>query len=109
MGRKANPKATTDNGPPPPPMPDGLRARTFSVGEEEFAVLVFPTQQGEDHASKLTSAELSVVEHALKGFSNEEIASLRGSSVRTVANQLQAIYRKLGVNSRIELAQRMSR
>jgi DNA-binding CsgD family transcriptional regulator len=39
----------------------------------------------------------------LRGASNQDIARTRGVSVRTVANQLAAVYRKLGVRSRAEL------
>jgi DNA-binding NarL/FixJ family response regulator len=56
----------------------------------------------------LTSAERQVVEHVLSGRSNAAIARARSTSSRTVANQLAAIYRKLGVSSRWELAARCS-
>ena len=41
------------------------------------------------------------------GRSNGEIAAARGRSVRTIANQVAAIFRKLGVGSRLELARRL--
>ena len=44
----------------------------------------------------------------LDGKSNKAIAAARATSERTVANQLASIYRKLGVNSRSELASRLS-
>ena len=37
------------------------------------------------------------------GLMSQEIAALRRRSVRTVENQLAAIFRKLGVSSRAEL------
>lgn len=40
----------------------------------------------------------------MTGASNEEIASLRGRSVNTVAKQVASLFRKLGVRSRLELA-----
>lgn len=52
----------------------------------------------------LTSAEKEIVVHVLEGRSNAEIARARGTSARTVANQLAAVFRKLGVQSRSELA-----
>lgn len=55
-------------------------------------------------AAGLTGAERAVVEDALRGLSNRAIAAKRGVSERTVANQLSAIYRKLRVGSRPELA-----
>lgn len=42
----------------------------------------------------------------LEGFDNAAIAGVRGTSVRTVAKQLEAIYRRLGVGSRRELIAR---
>lgn len=56
----------------------------------------------------LTEAEAEVVRLVLDGKSNKDIAAARATSERTVANQLASIYRKLGVNSRSELASRLS-
>ncbi len=52
----------------------------------------------------LTGAEREVLDHLLAGKSNAVIARLRRTSVRTVANQVASIFRKLGVSSRSELA-----
>jgi DNA-binding CsgD family transcriptional regulator len=53
--------------------------------------------------SPLTAAEHAVVKLAAQGLSNEAIAELRSCSVRTVANQLAASYRKFAVSGRREL------
>jgi DNA-binding NarL/FixJ family response regulator len=50
-----------------------------------------------------------VVSRVLHGDTNLAIAEARRTSLRTVANQLAAIYRKLGVSSRWELAAEVSR
>ncbi|MFW6050714.1 MAG: response regulator transcription factor [Myxococcota bacterium] len=55
-------------------------------------------------ACGLTRAEQDVVAHLLEGASNAEIARRRGTSPRTVANQLACVFRKLGVSSRQEVA-----
>ncbi len=55
----------------------------------------------------LTAAERTIVDMLLEGRSNRAIALRRGTSVRTVANQLQAIYDKLGVRSRREVVARV--
>jgi DNA-binding CsgD family transcriptional regulator len=55
-------------------------------------------------AAQLTSAESDVVRRILAGHSNARIARDRGTSVRTVANQVASILRKLGVRSRFEVA-----
>jgi DNA-binding NarL/FixJ family response regulator len=52
----------------------------------------------------LSSAERAVAVAALRGCSHAEIARERGSSPRTVANQLAHAFRKLEVRSRSELA-----
>jgi DNA-binding NarL/FixJ family response regulator len=56
----------------------------------------------------LTPAEQAVVEGALAGRSNAELALSRSTSTRTIANQLSAAYQKLGVRSRSELARKLS-
>ncbi len=55
-------------------------------------------------ADLLSPAERDVVRLALAGCSNAEIARRRGTAVRTVANQLAAVYSRFGVRGRIELA-----
>jgi DNA-binding NarL/FixJ family response regulator len=57
---------------------------------------------------RLTAAERQVVTGVLNGRTNAAIAMTRRTSCRTVANQLAAIYRKLGVSSRWELAARVA-
>lgn len=54
----------------------------------------------------LTPAEHDVLELVVRGHDNRQIALLRGSSVRTVANQVAALLRKLEVDSRCGLAAR---
>ena len=63
-----------------------------------------------DHAPvefpELTATENQVAQGVVDGKSNKEIAAERGVSAKTVANQLRAIYEKLGIASRFELAAR---
>jgi DNA-binding CsgD family transcriptional regulator len=54
--------------------------------------------------AELTASERAVVVLALSGCSNASIANQRGSTARTVANQLASVYRKLGISGRRELA-----
>ena len=51
-----------------------------------------------------TGAERKVIDLLLDGNALEEIAQLRGASVRTVTTQLAEIYRKAGVGSSRQLA-----
>jgi DNA-binding NarL/FixJ family response regulator len=52
---------------------------------------------------RLTRAELEIARMLRGGLSNAEIAAARGRSLRTIANQVAAILRKLGVSSRHEV------
>lgn len=56
----------------------------------------------------LSISEREIVAAALRGASNREISLARGTSVRTVANQLASAFEKLGVRSRRELASRVA-
>lgn len=82
---------------------NGIRVLRLTLGRTELAVV------GEPLASappELTEAEREVLRRILRGESNAEIAAARQTSLRTVANQVGAIFRKLGVSSRGELAAR---
>ena len=54
-------------------------------------------------ASPLTERELEVARLAGLGYSNAEIGQRLGTSTRTVGNQLQRVYQKLGIHGRDEL------
>jgi DNA-binding NarL/FixJ family response regulator len=79
-----------------------VRVAAFRVGTEELVVL----SCSRDHAlpdQRLTRSESEVVEAIRQGSSNADIARRRGTSTRTVANQVAGVFRKLGVHSRTEL------
>ena len=59
--------------------------------------------------ASLTAAEADVARSMVAGLSNDEIASKRRTSCRTVANQAASVFRKLHVGSRRELAAVVSR
>lgn len=86
------------------PATGGLFATRLRVGGEEYVVLSEPLPNPEDFGGTLTDAECAIVRLLLEGRSNAAIAQLRLTSPRTVANQVAAIYRKLHVGSRAELA-----
>lgn len=52
---------------------------------------------------RLTPGEKQVIALMFQGRSDAQIAKTRGTSVRTVLNQVTSIFRKLGVKSREEL------
>jgi DNA-binding NarL/FixJ family response regulator len=78
------------------------------LADQRLAVLSVPLATA-DAAVGLTEAESDVVTGLLQGLSNREIAARRGSSARTVANQVATVFRKLGVRSRAELAAALMR
>lgn len=81
-----------------------VKVTAFRLGAVELAVIALPPSDG---APNLTPAERAIAKLVLDGCSNNEIAARRGASVKTVANQLRALYQKLGINSRYELAARL--
>lgn len=86
------------------PAPTGLQARRLRLDLGEVLVLRYPVHASRALGSEaLTRAELAIVELALGGASNRRIAELRGTSTRTVANQLSTVFKKLRITSRPEL------
>jgi DNA-binding CsgD family transcriptional regulator len=73
-------------------LPDGRSLWVISVRRPD---LEFP--------ARLSAAEAAVVRELVAGRSHAQIASLRRTSLRTVANQLAAVFRKLSVSGRGEL------
>lgn len=80
-----------------------IRVSVVRVGDEELAVVSWPATEGQ-LPSCLTEAERAIASLLLAGESNQAIALRRGTSTRTVANQIASIFAKLGVQSRSELA-----
>lgn len=84
-----------------------VRGFDLSVGGARFRVLV--ADDDAEPLSALTAAERDVALAFAAGESHADIAARRGSSVRTVGNQLASVYAKLGVSSRAELIARLTR
>ena len=83
--------------------PADLDVRFLTAGDSTIAVFSFPLPLPPLPAS-LSNAERAVVIGVLGGMSNAQIARRRSRAVRTIANQVSSILRKLGVGSRGELA-----
>jgi DNA-binding NarL/FixJ family response regulator len=79
-------------------------SRLSRLDVDDVGVLSVVARPGGELASALSSAEIEVATLAVRGFSNASIARTRRVSTRTVSNQMQAIYAKLGVTSRSQLA-----
>jgi DNA-binding NarL/FixJ family response regulator len=55
----------------------------------------------------LPPAELAVIRHLVEGLCYHEIARLRGTSTRTIANQITAVFRRMRASGRNELLSRL--
>jgi DNA-binding NarL/FixJ family response regulator len=97
------PRRTPDASAPPPAR---VRASIERIDGVEHLVLSFPLPEVTLPA-ELTDAERAIARLLLTGRSNRDIALARGRAVSTVAKQIAALYRKLGVGSRAELAARV--
>lgn len=73
------------------------------VGEGLVLVSVPTLDTGDPRLAGLSMSERAVAELAARGLSNAAIAEARRTSTRTVANQLAAVYKKVGPLSRREL------
>jgi DNA-binding NarL/FixJ family response regulator len=76
------------------------------VGGETLVVTSVPADVrgvSDECLSGLTDAEREIALDVADGLSNQAIATKRNRAVRTVANQLASIYRKLRIASRSEL------
>lgn len=104
MREKPHPRATSDLN---LPTPAELAVRFVRRGGQDLAVLSFELRELEV-PPVLSEAEQHVIAGVLRGWSNARIASERGRAVRTIANQLAAVFRKLEVHSRRELVARYS-
>jgi DNA-binding NarL/FixJ family response regulator len=85
----------------------GVEQFEIVVGDETLIVTSLPADAAgltDERLSALTKAERQIALDAAAGLSNQAIAKKRKRAVRTVANQLASIYRKLGIASRAELA-----
>jgi DNA-binding CsgD family transcriptional regulator len=91
--------------------PAGLVVDTFDEGGETFALLEWPLGRpvgapGRASASPVppgAPAQREVLALLLQGLSNAEIARRRRRSERTVAHQVDSLFRRFGVGSRAEL------
>ena len=90
-----------------PQVPAGAVVERFSRGGEEFALISWPVERAA--LADLPAAQAAVLAGLLDGLSNAEIAAERGTSARTVANQVAKLLRTFGVGSRVELASVVTR
>ena len=79
-------------------------AQVFRLSELDDDIYVVASPLPTPTLEQLTESERAVVLYAVRGLSNGQIASERGCSRSTVANQLHSAYAKLNIASRLELA-----
>jgi DNA-binding NarL/FixJ family response regulator len=82
--------------------PSGLRVEE-SLDDGNTLVVSFRVPEP-NWQTLLTGTETEIARDVLAGLSNAEISRKRGTAVRTIANQIASIYRKLQVRSRLELS-----
>ena len=86
--------------------PADLVVDRIEVADRQLVVLSFAVPGRDPRIDALSAALREVALRILAGDSNAEIARRRGTSVRTVANQIAVIFRKLAVGLRRELVTR---
>jgi DNA-binding NarL/FixJ family response regulator len=82
---------------------------TLELEGEELLVFSFLPDLDHPRMATLTKAEREITTLLVAGLSNADIASLRGTTLRTVTKQVEAVYRKMRVTSRNELAAQFER
>lgn len=97
----------------PPHLPDKLAAhlsalrpyqgRNIHISFSEINELVMLHARNKIKFDELSEREREVARYSGSGFSHKEIAQFLDLSPHTVNNQLAAIYRKLGINSKAAL------
>lgn len=80
----------------------GVETLRVEIAGEQYLLIGIPQEERRPDWA-VTPAERVLIEGILAGRSNRELADQRGTALRTIANQLQTLYRKLGVTSRAEL------
>ncbi|MFO0617127.1 MAG: LuxR C-terminal-related transcriptional regulator [Polyangiaceae bacterium] len=85
---------------------EAVEAYRLEIDGEEYLLIGIPVGSPKLERD-LTPVEATLIEGVLAGLSNRQLAEKRGTAVRTIANQLQTLYRKLGVGSRGELRRKL--
>ena|GEM_PF-1664308 len=87
----------------PPPR---LEAYELDLGDRRLVLFEWDADAAPQREPivPLSTAERNILGELLEGKSSREIATARGRSVRTIANQISSVFRKFGVGSRAELA-----
>jgi DNA-binding CsgD family transcriptional regulator len=82
-------------------------ANRSTIVEEASTLQVWSIPRPERRHASLPPAELAVVGWLVEGLSYHDMARLRGTSKRTIANQIASVFRRLRVSGRNELLHRL--
>ena len=87
-----------------------MRQTSFVADGQYYMVVCMEDTEPPQQAvlGRLTPSEREVVALVAEGLRSQEIAVKRRRSVRTIENQLAAIFHKLKGSSRVELTARLS-
>jgi DNA-binding NarL/FixJ family response regulator len=85
-----------------------LQGPAYAMDSMDTRLVALSDEINREGLARLTPAERAVAKGLLAGLSDKEIARARVCSRRTVSKHTSAIYRKLGVSSRLELAAKLS-
>lgn len=80
-----------------------LRVTFAELDGVALAIVGAPTDHASALAGDLTPAERGVASLLLAGHDYRTIAERRGCALRTVANQVRAVFKKTGARSRVDL------
>jgi DNA-binding NarL/FixJ family response regulator len=83
--------------------PSRMDRLDIQIADEELGVLAVDARPRGAATEVLSMSELEVTSYVARGWSNARIAAERQVSPRTIANQLRAVYEKLGITSRSQL------
>lgn len=85
-----------------------LHGRAYAIDGTDTRLVALSEEVAPEGLAWLTPTERAIAKGLLAGLSDKAIASARNCSRRTVGKHTAAIYRKLGVNSRLELVSKVS-
>ncbi len=88
--------------------PAGALHERMPVRGGELGVLSVPHSAVGSAAALLSAAERDIADRVVRGHTNAQIAHARGTSTRTIANQMRRIFERLGIHSRTDLVRTLT-
>lgn len=85
------------------------KLEVYDVGPADDGWVLLAAPTAELSAVELTTALRDVLDGVVRGETNGQIAARRGTSIRTVENQVATLLAKLGASSRVDLVRKLVR